>query len=260
MKVSIIVPVLNEARTLAELLDRVWNQPLAIEREFVIVESNSTDGSRDIAKRFAEEKNRVVPGSVRLVLEDAPRGRGYAIRAGIAHSDGDIILFQDADLEYDPADYPALLAPFIENRADFVLGSRLLGAGTWKIRSFPGAPIASCLLNIGGVLFHGFFNILYGTHVSDPTNMYKVFRRDCLGYFTLTRDRFDFCWELVGKLVRAGFLPVDVPVSYHARGFAEGKKIRVFHDPPLWLRAIVSARFAPVRKSDAGRRGYQRNT
>ena len=247
MKVSIVIPVYNEGATVGELLHQVWEQPLELEKEMVIVESNSSDGSRDIVKKFAQEKDALAPGSVKLVLQERPRGKGSAMREGFAHATGDIILIQDADLEYDVKDYPAVLAPIVEGKTAFVLGSRHLSAGSWKIRKFEGAFIKAQFMNLGGALFHGYFNILFGTHLTDPTTMFKVFRRDCLEHFTLKANRFDFDFELLGKLIRAGYPPLEVPISYVSRGFEEGKKVRIFRDPPMWMWMILKTRFTPLR-------------
>jgi glycosyltransferase involved in cell wall biosynthesis len=247
VKLSIIVAVYNEVSTVGTLLERVWAQPVPdLQKEIVIVESNSTDGSRasvaDFAARHAAE-----PHTPILVLhQDAPRGKGNAIRQGLAAATGDIILIQDADLEYDVGDYPDLLRPIIDGRSAFVLGSRHMGPNGWKIRKFAHGGPRAALMNVGGILFHGLFNALYRTQLSDPTTMYKVFRTDCLQGIALTRDRFDFDFELLAKLIRRGFRPLEVPVSYQSRGFDEGKKIRLLRDPLTWVRAIVTERFAAV--------------
>lgn len=248
MKVSIVIPVYNEARTVAELLQQVWDQPLTLDKEMVIVESNSTDGSRALVEHFAQEKNRMKPGAVNLILQDRPRGKGFAMREGFKNATGDIILIQDSDLEYDVKDYPALLAPIVEGKTAFVLGSRHLRKDNWQIRSFEDSPLKAQFMNLGGVLFHGFFNVLFGTHLTDPTTMYKVFRRDCLSHFTLSANRFDMDFELLGKLIRAGFIPIEIPITYHSRGFEEGKKIRIFYDPILWVRIILKTRFSPLKE------------
>jgi glycosyltransferase involved in cell wall biosynthesis len=242
MKVSIVIPVYNEVRTISELLGKVYAQPLPYEKEIVIVESGSKDGTRELVEAFAQAH-----AGVTLVLQDVPKGKGYAVREGFTHASGDIILIQDGDLEYDVKDYPALLAPIAEGKAAFVLGSRHLSKG-WNIRKFTDDPLKAYFMNLGGALFHGFFNVLYGTNLSDPTTMYKVFRRECLEKVSFSANRFDFDFELLGKLIRAGYRPIEVPVSYHSRGFSEGKKVRIFRDPPLWVLAIIKTRFAPLKK------------
>jgi len=244
MKVSIIIPVYDEAQTVLTLLENTWDAPTAgIEKELVIIESNSRDGTRERVQRFCDEKRALRPDGIRLVLQDRAQGKGSAVREGIAASTGDIILIQDGDLEYSAQDYPALLRPIAEGKAAFVLGSRVMGLGTWKIRKFPGAPVKEWYLNIGGVLFHAFFNLMYQQRLTDPTTMFKVFRRDCLAHITLVSDRFDLDWEIVAKLVRRGFIPLEVPISYCSRGFDEGKKTLLFSDPLNWISAILRFRF-----------------
>jgi hypothetical protein len=141
-----------------------------------------------------------------------------------------------------------LLSPIIEGHAAFVLGSRHLGPQRWNIRSFPESGLQSAWMNLGGRLFHGFFNALFSTHITDPTSMYKVFRADCLEGLRFECNRFDFDFELLGKLLRAGFIPFEVPVSYESRGFDEGKKIRMLRDPATWVLAILKTRFTSVRR------------
>jgi glycosyltransferase involved in cell wall biosynthesis len=252
VKVSIIIAVYNEAPTLDRLLESVWAQPLAgVGKEIVIVESNSTDGSRQITQAFLARHAGESTTGLQVIRQDAPKGKGNAIRQGFAAATGDILLIQDADLEYDVADYPELLEPIVHGRAAFVLGSRHMGPDRWKIRNFAHHGVRAACMNVGGRLFHGFFNLMFGSHLTDPTTMYKVLRADCLAGITLKCDRFDFDFELLGKLLRAGFVPLEVPVSYKSRGFEAGKKIRFWRDPLTWLFAIIATRLAsmPATKS-----------
>jgi glycosyltransferase involved in cell wall biosynthesis len=266
MKVSIIIPVYNEARTLATLLERVWAQALpGASKEIIIVESGSTDGSRDIVTEFVASHADDPAVRIHALHEERPRGKGRAVRAGFRDATGDILLIQDADLEYDTADYPRLLSPIIEGHAAFVLGSRHLGPQRWNIRSFSESRLRSAWMNLGGMLFHGFFNVLFSTHITDPTSMYKVFRADCLEGLRFECNRFDFDFELLGRLLRAGFAPFEVPVSYESRGFDEGKKIRMLRDPATWVLAILRTRFTSLRgecdssKECTGKLRYNKN-
>jgi glycosyltransferase involved in cell wall biosynthesis len=246
MKISIIIPVYNEAPTVAELLQRVRAVELpGIDKEIVIVESNSKDGSREIVAGFIQRHARDSAGIV-LIQQSEPRGKGFAVRAGLAAATGDVILIQDGDLEYDVTEYADLLEPIIQGRASFVIGSRHLGTDPWHVRQFANNTLQAALMNFGDVLFRGLFNTLFRTRLTDPTSMYKVFRAECLAGLTFGCRRFDFDFELVGKLVRAGFVPLEVPVSYKSRGFDQGKKIRIFRDPPGWILAILRTRFAPL--------------
>lgn len=241
-KLSVIVPVYNERATVTVALDAITAKAIpGVEIEIIIVESNSSDGTRELVRPYAQ------PPRVRLILEDRPRGKGHAVRAGFAHATGDIILIQDADLEYDLADYESLLAPILAGRQAFVLGSRH-GEGGWAIRKFSDQPVRGAVLNLAHWTFTLLLNSTLGVWLKDPFTMYKVFRRDCLEGLTFECDRFDFDWELLIKLVRRGYHPIEIPVAYRSRSFAEGKKIRMIRDPLTWLRALVKYRFAPIAK------------
>jgi len=240
-KLSVIVPVYNERATAGPALDALLaKQIVGIEIEILIVESNSTDGTRELILPYGKNPR------VKLILEDSPSGKGHAVRAAFPHATGDIILIQDADLEYDLADYEPLLAPILAGRQAFVLGSRH-GEGGWAIRKFTDQPIRGFVLNLAHWTFTMMVNIALGTWLKDPFTMYKVFRRECLNGLTFECDRFDFDWELLIKLVRKGYRPIEIPVAYRSRSFAEGKKVRMFRDPITWMKALVKYRFAPLR-------------
>jgi glycosyltransferase involved in cell wall biosynthesis len=235
-KLSIVLPAYNEAGTLKQVLDGVLAHDLgAIDKEVVLVESNSTDGTREIAQQYQDHP------SVRLILEDRPRGKGYAVRTGLANVTGDFVLIQDADMEYDLEDYDVLLEPLISGRNAFVLGARH-GGKIWKLRSFKGNRLTSGLLNSGHWFFKTLINVLFGLKLSDPFTMYKIFRRDCLSGLKLECNRFDLDFELVIKLVRKGYVPIEIPVNYRSRSFSEGKKVSMFGDPLTWFRALLKFR------------------
>jgi glycosyltransferase involved in cell wall biosynthesis len=239
-KLSIVLPAYNESRTLETVLGTLLEKDLdPLEKEVVLVESNSTDGTREIAQRYQNHPQ------VRLVLEDRPRGKGHAVRTGLAHATGDFILIQDADLEYDFEDYEVLLEPLLTGRFAFILGSRH-GGKTWKLRSFKGQWGVSKLLNTGHWFFKTLVNVFYGLKLKDPFTMYKVFRRDCLTGLTFECNYFDFDYELLIKLVRNGYVPIEIPVNYRSRSFAEGKKVSVWRDPWTWIRAVVKFRFTRI--------------
>jgi hypothetical protein len=240
--VSILMPVFNEVATFRDTFDRVYNARIdGVDREFVIVESNSTDGSREAVREVEH-----LPG-VKVIFEEKPQGKGHAVRAAFAAASGDIFLIQDADSEYDVADYDIVLEPLLNYTTTFVLGSRHVGGRTWKIRKFEDAPVVAAVMNMAHESFTAFANWLYGIELRDPTTMYKVFRKECINDVFFRRNRFDFDWELVCKLIRRGHLPVEVPVNYRSRSFAEGKKVGFFRDPLTWLEAIVSSRFENTR-------------
>ncbi len=237
---SVVVPVYNEISTVKASLDAITSKAIpGWNIEIIVVESNSRDGTRDIALRYREHPR------VKLVLEDAPRGKGHAVRAGFAYATGDVILIQDADLEYDLNDYEVLLAPIAEGRQSFVLGSRH-GNGGWAIRKFNDQPLQAIVLNLAHWFFTFSINIALGLSLKDPFTMYKVFRRDCLKGLTFECNRFDFDWELLIKLVRKGHRPIEIPITYQSRSFKEGKKISMFRDPLTWMRALVKYRFVKL--------------
>jgi hypothetical protein len=236
-KCSILVAAYNEKSTFPVLMDALLKREIpGVDREIIVVESNSTDGTRELAQRYQSHS------AVKLVLQDRPRGKGHALREGLRHSSGEIILIQDADLEYDLHDYDALLAPILSYRAQFVLGTR--HGGNWKMREFAKQKFLSTGLNLAHAFFTGLINILYRQHMTDPFTMFKVFRRDCLFGLEFQCDRFDFDHELVIKFVRKGYRPLEVPVNYRSRSFRDGKKVRLFRDPFGWLWIDLKLRFA----------------
>jgi len=242
-KCSIIVAAFNESHTFPVLMEALLKKEIAgVDREIIVVESNSTDGTRELARQFDGR-----PG-VKLILEDRPRGKGHALREGFRHATGDIILIQDADLEYDLDDYDALLAPILSHQALFVLGTR--HSGNWKIREFARQKALSAVLNAAHAFFTGLINLLYGQKLTDPFTMFKVFHRDCLFGLEFECNRFDFDHELVIKFVRKGYRPLEIPVNYRSRSFREGKKVRLFRDPLTWLWADFRLRFTRVLPRD----------
>ena len=221
---TIIVPVYNEARYVHDVLAGLLEKELPIEREIIVIESGSTDGSRDIVRSFEGRTG------IQVIYQDAPHGKGNAVRAGLARATGSIVLIQDADFEYDFDDYDALLEPILQRRASFVLGSRSLGLDDWKVREYGTSPVKAVLMNLAQVAFARTFNLLYQQKVTDINTMLKVFRRDCIAGCHLQGDGFNFDIELVCKIVRSGFEPMEVPINYAARGFDEGKKVKFLID------------------------------
>ncbi len=236
-KLSIIIPVYNEAQTFVPLIEQVIAVNLPhVKKEIIIVESGSTDGSRDLVKQY-EKKN------IKIFYQEKPLGKGNAVRIGFAHATGDIILIQDADLEYKPNEYNVLLQPILTGKTSFVLGSRPLGKDSWNIRKYIGHFFYARLLNLGGLVYTFFFNILYGIWLTDPATMFKVFKRECIDGMRFSSNYFDFDWELIAKLIKKGYKPVEVPITYSSRSTAEGKKIRFFRDGVLVFFAIIRFRF-----------------
>ena len=234
---SVIIPAYNESATFAILMESVLHKKcLEVDTEIIIVESNSTDGTRELALKYKSHPR------VKLILEDKARGKGHAVRAGLKAAVGNYILIQDADLEYDLEDYDALLEPLLAGRESFVLGSRHGGKNILKMRSFAGQRELSFLLNCGHWFFTTLVNVLFWERLRDPFTMFKVFRRDCLYGLEFKCNRFDFDFELLIKLIRKGYRPIELPVNYRSRAFKAGKKVRLFRDPITWLYTLLRLR------------------
>ena len=237
---SVIIPVFNEIGTAKQSIDTIVAKKIpGWTIEFIIIESNSTDGTREIVAGYRDNPR------VKLIFEDRPRGKGHAVRNGLAQATGEYILIQDADLEYDVNDYEILLAPLASGRQAFVLGSRH-GGGGWAIRKFEDQPLRAIILNLGHWGFTLSINVALGVWLNDPFTMYKVFRRDCLQGLTFECNRFDFDWELLIKLVRKGYRPIEIPITYRSRSFEEGKKVSMLRDPLTWMVAWAKSRFGPL--------------
>jgi glycosyltransferase involved in cell wall biosynthesis len=234
---AVIMPAFNEVATISKTINEVLTKKIKnVSIQLIIVESNSSDGTKEIVKKYIHHPR------VLVIFEKFPQGKGFAVRKGLAASNSDFIIIQDADSEYDINDYDNLLEPLKNGSANFVLGSRHGKCG-WKIRDFKGELIQSFIFNIG----HWFFTILifflYGVWMNDHATMFKVFKRDCISGIQFKCNRFDFDLELLLKLIKRDFIPVEIPVNYKARSFKEGKKIKFFKDSFLFIRAIFRLRF-----------------
>jgi hypothetical protein len=241
IRLSVVLPVYNEEATFQDVIGRLLAKEIpGVEIEICIVESNSTDGTRDQVLLYADHPR------VRLVLEEKPSGKGHAVRKGFELASGDIVLIQDADLEYDLGDYEKLLAPIRNGEVGFVLGSRHAapGAKSWQIRQFTTQRHSAALMNAGHLFFTALFNWVFGQKLRDPFTMYKVFLRSAIHNVHFECNRFDFDFELAGKLIRQGYNPREIPISYRSRSFHEGKKVSPFSDPPTWLKACAKHRFS----------------
>lgn len=235
-KLSIIMPVYNERKTFVDVIEQLLAKHVSgLAKEIIIVESNSDDGTSELVRRYESHPE------VTVIWQERPRGKGFAVREGLAKATGDYIIIQDADLEYDFGDYEGLLAPLKDEQALFVLGSR--HKGNWKMRVFNDAPVMASAFNFGHLFFTWLVNRLTGQSLSDPFTMFKVMRSDILFGIDWTCFRFDFDHELVIKLARKGYRPIELPVNYTARSFSEGKKVSFLKDGLMWVTTDLRLRF-----------------
>jgi glycosyltransferase involved in cell wall biosynthesis len=226
-KLSVIVPVFNERNTVVEVLRRMRaiELPDGIEREIIVVDDGSGDGTRDVLRQLGDS-------TVRIVMHDRNRGKGAAVRTGFTHATGDYVLIQDADLEYDPEDWPKLLNPVLRGKARVVYGSR-----------FTGERRNMLLLHwIGNRFLSMVTNVLYNTTLSDMETCYKLIERDLVSSLRLSSDRFDIEPEITAKILKRGIRIYEVPISYSGREFDEGKKL-TWRDGLSALRTLVVYRF-----------------
>jgi glycosyltransferase involved in cell wall biosynthesis len=210
MKLSVIIPVYNEVESIQAILKRVQDTKLV--HEIIVVDDGSKDGTRDVLKTLDGKKG------IRIILHEHNKGKGAAVRTGMAAATGDVLLIQDADLEYDPRDYPQLLQPINEGLADVVYGSRFLG-GSHRVAMF-WHMIANRILTF-------MTNILYNTILTDMETGYKVFRREILNGMVLHANSFDFEPEFTAKILKRHFRIFEVQITFNPRDYTQGKKIKL---------------------------------
>jgi dolichol-phosphate mannosyltransferase len=223
---SVIIPVYNEAATLEEIINRV--RATGLVSQIICVDDGSADASSQILERLQHSG----PPPLTLIRHPANRGKGAAMRSGLEAVTGDLVLVQDADLEYDPADYPALLAPFEDPATEVVYGSRNLRRN----------PKSSFTFYWGGRLLSWITNLLYGSNITDEATGYKVIPTALLRDIGLETDGFEFCPEVTGKLFRRGVKITEVPISYTPRTWDEGKKIQ-WYDGAIAIWTLIKYRF-----------------
>lgn len=211
-KLTIIIPVFNERQTIRPILGKVAQaDSLGLAKEIIVVDDGSTDGTTSILRTYQDKK-------VTILYHGQNQGKGTAVRTGIKNATGDIILIQDADLEYHPKEYPILLKPFLNEGAQVVYGSRELSG---KNRH------SSLFFHIGGRTVTSVTNLLYGSHLTDVPTCYKAFRKDIIAQLPLRCQRFEFCPEVTAQLLKRHIPIIEVPIGYTARSKKEGKKIKL---------------------------------
>jgi glycosyltransferase involved in cell wall biosynthesis len=228
LRASVVVPCFNERETINELIDRVVASP--VEKQIIVVDDCSTDGTRELlAARARDQKD------ITLVLRDRNGGKGAAVQQGLRAAAGDVVIIQDADLEYDPADYPILLRPIQTGKAEVVYGSRFLGEHRamyfWH--------------SVGNKALTLVCNILFDTTLTDMETCYKVFTIDIARRLKLREPRWGFDPEITARILRMGYRIYEVPISYAGREFNEGKKINAVRDGPVVLMTLLRYRFLP---------------
>ena len=229
-KLSIVIPVYNEAATIRQIVDLVRSVDVGVDKELLLVDDCSRDGTREVLQEMAK----ALP-EVKMLFHEINRGKGAALRTGFAAATGDIVLIQDADLEYDPREYPRLLAPILDGHADVVYGSRFLGGGAHRVVFY--------WHYLGNKLLTTLSNMTTNLNLTDMEVCYKVFKREIIQEIPLQEDRFGFEVEITAKIARRKLKIYEVPISYYGRDYAEGKKIG-WKDGFSALRCIVKYMFA----------------
>ena len=211
MKLSVVIPCYNEIETIDAIVNQVLNVDLPLDRELVIVDDCSRDGTRDYLNTLKTKEN------IEVVFHEVNKGKGAALRTGFEHASGDFVIIQDADLEYDPNEYPRLLKPILDDKADVVYGSRFAGGESHRVLYF--------WHSLGNKFFTFLSNVFTNLKLTDMEVCYKVFKREILDQITLKEDRFGFEPEFTAKIARLNCVVYEVGISYHGRTYDEGKKI-----------------------------------
>ena len=229
MKLSIVIPVYNEAATISEIVGIVRSVEVGMEKEILLVDDCSCDGTLDVLKKLCAEY-----ADLKVIFHEVNRGKGAALRTGFASATGDIVLIQDADLEYDPKGYPRLLGPILDGHADVVYGSRFLGGGPHRVVYY--------WHYLGNRILTTLSNMTTNLNLTDMEVCYKLFKREVIQSIPLHEDRFGFEVEITAKVAKRKLKVYEVPISYYGRDYSEGKKIG-WKDGVSALRCIVKYAF-----------------
>ena len=225
-----MIPVYNEAATISAIVDLVWAVDVGMDKEILLVDDCSRDGTRDVLQKMASAQ-----ADLKVLFHEVNQGKGAALRTGFAAATGDIVLIQDADLEYDPREYPRLLQPILGGHADVVFGSRFLGGGPHRVVYY--------WHYLGNKLLTTLSNMTTNLNLTDMEVCYKVFKREVIQSIPLKENRFGFEVEITAKVARRKLKIYEVPISYYGRDYSEGKKIG-WKDGFSALRCIVKYMFA----------------
>jgi glycosyltransferase involved in cell wall biosynthesis len=227
MKLSIVIPVYNEAITINQLIDNVKDVKVEMEKEIIIVDDGSTDGTWEALSAIKDK-------AIKVYRHEKNQGKGVALKTGFSHAGGDIVIIQDADLEYDPREYNALLDPIINHDADVVYGSRLSGGRPSRVYMF--------WHKVGNNVLTFLTNILYNTTISDMETGYKVFKKEVVKKLEIKSKDFTVEAEISAKIFKNKYKVYEVPISYYGRSYSEGKKIRWYHGlTAIW--ALIKYKF-----------------
>jgi glycosyltransferase involved in cell wall biosynthesis len=233
------MPVFNEAPTVKGMIEEIRAELSSqFKLQIIVVESGSTDGTHELVKELHSE------GIVEAIYQPKPLGKGSAVREGLKYTQNYITIIFDGDREYSAKDIPKLVSPIISGNVDFVLGSRFKPGE--PMRSFGKNKVRSSILNLVHRFFSSMCNLMYNVNLKDPFTMYKVFRSEAARSLHFVENGFAFDVELVAKLIRSGYKPIEIPVSYKSRGFSEGKKIRFFRDGYALPIALIQHRFSKL--------------